>query len=67
MGNDVDSANLTYNLEALSEAGIGGVEITPIYGVKGRENHYIQYLSPSGWICLALPLPKHHAWEWGLT
>ena len=46
MGNDVDSANLTYNLEALSEAGIGGVEITPIYGVKGRENLYIQYLSP---------------------
>lgn len=46
MGNDVDSANLTYNLEALSKAGMGGVEITPIYGVKGRENHYIDYLSP---------------------
>ncbi|HCC86402.1 MAG TPA: glycosyl hydrolase family 2 [Porphyromonadaceae bacterium] len=46
MGNDVDSANLTYNLEMLSQAGIGGVEITPIYGVKGREKHYIDYLSP---------------------
>jgi hypothetical protein len=46
MGNDLDSANLTYNLEALSKAGIGGVEITPIYGVKGREDHYINYLSP---------------------
>lgn len=46
MGNDLDSANLTYNLEALGNAGIGGVEITPIYGVKGRENHYINYLSP---------------------
>jgi len=46
MGNDLDSANLTYNLEALSNAGIGGVEITPIYGVKGREEHYIDYLSP---------------------
>ncbi|MDU1905907.1 MAG: glycosyl hydrolase [Dysgonomonas sp.] len=46
MGSDVDSANLTYNLEALSKAGIGGVEITPIYGVKGREAHYIDYLSP---------------------
>ncbi len=45
MGNDLDSANLTYNLETLSEAGIGGVEITPIYGVKGREKHYINYLS----------------------
>lgn len=46
LGNDVDSSNLTYNLEALSRAGIGGVEITPIYGVKGREAHSIHYLSP---------------------
>jgi hypothetical protein len=46
MGSDVDSINLAYNLETLAKAGIGGVEITPIYGVKGRENSYIQYLSP---------------------
>lgn len=46
MGNDVDPANLTYNLEELSRAGIGGVEITPIYGVKDREDHYIDFLSP---------------------
>ncbi len=46
MGNDVDEPNLTYNLESLGNAGVGGVEITPIYGVKGRESHYIQYLSP---------------------
>lgn len=26
-------------------AGIGGVEITPIYGVRGEEKHFIQYLS----------------------
>ena len=46
LGSDVDSANLTYNLEAFAKAGIGGVEITPIYGVKGREEHTIDYLSP---------------------
>jgi hypothetical protein len=46
LGSDVDSVNLTYNLEALSRAGIGGVEITPIYGVKGRETSAIDYLSP---------------------
>jgi hypothetical protein len=46
LGSDVDSANLTRNLEALGRAGIGGVEITPIYGVKGREAHTIDYLSP---------------------
>ena len=46
MGNDVDSANLAWNLQEMSRAGIGGVEVTPIYGVKGREAHYIDYLSP---------------------
>jgi hypothetical protein len=46
LGSDVDSANLTFNLEALSRAGIGGVEITPVYGVKGREAHSAAYLSP---------------------
>jgi hypothetical protein len=46
MGSDVDTANLSRNLEALSRAGIGGVEVTPIYGVKGREAHAISYLSP---------------------
>ena len=45
MGNDLDSANLTYNLVALGDAGIGGVEITPIYGVKGRKKHAVDYLS----------------------
>ncbi len=39
-GSDVDSANITYNLEALAQAGIGGVELTPIYGVKGREKRF---------------------------
>ncbi|MDR2473149.1 MAG: glycosyl hydrolase family 2 [Tannerella sp.] len=46
LGSAVDSANLTYNLEALSRAGIGGVEITPIYGLRGGEAQYIDYLSP---------------------
>lgn len=45
LGSDVDSTGLKYNLEALGNAGIGGVEITPIYGVKGREVHYKEYLS----------------------
>lgn len=46
MGSAVDKENLTYNLEELAKAGIGGVEITPIYGVKGKENSYLEYLSP---------------------
>ncbi len=46
MGSAVNNKDLTYNLEQLSKAGIGGVEITPIYGVKGEEENYIDYLSP---------------------
>ena len=46
LGSDVDQKGLTYNLEKMAKAGIGGVEITPIYGVKEREEHYINHLSP---------------------
>ncbi len=46
MGNAVDQQNLTYNLERYAKAGLGGVEITPIYGVKGNESRNLQYLSP---------------------
>ena len=58
MGSDVDSAGITYNLEAMSRAGIGGVEITPIYGVKGREDNYIDYLSPRWMNMLAFTLAE---------
>jgi hypothetical protein len=58
MGSAVDSANITYNLEALSRAGIGGVEITPIYGVKGEEAKYIDYLSPQWMNLLAFTLSE---------
>ncbi|WP_085536283.1 alpha-L-rhamnosidase [Massilibacteroides vaginae] len=47
LGSSVDKANLTYNMEMLHNAGIGGVEITPIYGVKGEEQRRIEYLSPT--------------------
>lgn len=46
MGSAVDSLNLTRNLEAYAAAGIGTVEITPIYGVKGNEKNDIEFLSP---------------------
>ncbi len=46
MGSAVDTKNLTWNLEQLAEAGIGSVEITPIYGVQGNDANEIDYLSP---------------------
>ena len=44
-GNAVDKANLTRLLATYHQAGLGGVEITSIYGVKGQEARDIPYLS----------------------
>jgi len=45
LGSAVDEAGITRELEAMSAAGIGGVEITAIYGVKGQEHRDVAYLS----------------------
>lgn len=45
-GSAADEINLTRQLEAFAAAGLGGVEITPIYGVRGYENRVVPYLSP---------------------
>lgn len=47
MGNGVDSSNIKREINLFDEAGIGGVEIVPIYGVKGAESSFINYLSPT--------------------
>lgn len=46
MGSAVDKPNLKSSLIDFQKAGIGGVEITPIYGVKGQEANFIDFLSP---------------------
>ncbi len=46
MGSAVDSAGLRSNLSQLAQAGIGGVLVIPIYGAKGYEDRFINYLSP---------------------
>lgn len=46
MGSAVDEKGLDKQLTTLSQAGFGGVEIVPIYGAKGFEDKYINYLSP---------------------
>lgn len=48
-GSAVDQANITRQLEGMAKAGIGGVEICPIYGAKGAEDRFIDFLSPK-WI-----------------
>ncbi|HKP15087.1 MAG TPA: glycosyl hydrolase, partial [Gemmatimonadaceae bacterium] len=50
-GSAVNPADLTRNLEAFKRVGLGGVEITPIYGVRGAEQEFIPYLSPA-WVSM---------------
>jgi hypothetical protein len=47
MGNAVDTAGLRVNMQLYKAAGLGGLELTPIYGVKGYEDHFVDYLSPA--------------------
>lgn len=44
-GSAVDPEGLTFNLEEFARQGMGGFEITPIYGVQGNEANDITYLS----------------------
>ena len=46
LGSAVDEKNLSYNLEKYGNAGLGSLEITPIYGVQGNDANDIDFLSP---------------------
>ncbi len=76
-GNAVDKKNITRELNEMAEMGIGGVEITPIYGVNGKENQFIEYLSPgfskilkftieeAGKLGMEVDLPPGSGWRCG--
>ena len=51
MGSAVDEQNISSQLETFQEGGLGGVHIIPIYGAKGAEHRYIDYLSPQ-WMAM---------------
>jgi alpha-L-rhamnosidase len=52
-GNIVNKKDLTAEMEKYQQAGLGGLEITPIYGIKGYEDRFIEYLSPQ-WVQMLL-------------
>ncbi len=52
LGAAVDRPTITRLLETYRRAGLGGVEITSIYGVKGQESRNIDYLS-AAWVGMA--------------
>ncbi len=45
MGSAVNKEELSAVMEEYKKTGLGGVEITPIYGVHGHEDEFILYLS----------------------
>lgn len=45
LGSAVDRENLQWNIQEYAKAGIGSLEITPVYGVKGNESRELKYLS----------------------
>ena len=45
LGSGVDAPGLSKQLEDFSKAGLGGVEICPIYGAKGHEKRDLPFLS----------------------
>jgi hypothetical protein len=45
-GSIVSKPDLSANMEKYQKAGLGGLEVTVIYGAKGMEDKFINYLSP---------------------
>ncbi len=52
-GSQVSRTGITAELEALQKASIGGVELTPIYGIQDQDEAFIEYLSEE-WVDLLL-------------
>lgn len=49
LGNAVNRRDLSAALAQYERAGLGGLELTPIYGVRGEESKFIDFLSPE-WV-----------------
>ncbi|MEO7047596.1 MAG: glycosyl hydrolase, partial [Ferruginibacter sp.] len=46
LGSEVNKNDLKAVMRQYHDAGLGGLEITPIYGVQNEEDQYINFLSP---------------------
>lgn len=65
-GSAVDTANLAVAMKKYQAAGLGGLEITPIYGVRGEERRFINYLSPQWMDILQFTLQQAKRLELGI-
>src|SRR3954467_5917253 len=50
-GSAVDQTNISHELQRFHDAGLGGVQITAIYGVRDGEARDIRYLTPT-WLSM---------------
>ncbi|MEO7309704.1 MAG: glycosyl hydrolase [Chitinophagaceae bacterium] len=46
LGSEVNKKDLTTVMQDYQKVGLGGLEVTPIYGVQGEESQYIKFLTP---------------------
>ena len=51
LGSAVDKDNLNYNLKEYGKAGLGSLEVTPIYGVREMNLIISAFCHPNGWKC----------------
>ncbi len=51
LGSAVNQRDLSSALAKYERAGLGGLELTPIYGVRGEESRFINFLSPE-WVSM---------------
>ncbi|WP_315817779.1 glycosyl hydrolase [Paraflavitalea speifideaquila] len=50
-GSAVNKTDVQLLMQQYQQAGLGGLEITPIYGVRGAEQQFIPFLSPQ-WVSM---------------
>lgn len=63
MGSAVDAAGLEYQCKELEQAGFGGFHVIPIYGAKGYEKQWREFLSPvwaEGWSLANSTAARHN-------
>jgi hypothetical protein len=65
-GSAVDTTNLSWILNQYQKVGLGGLEITPIYGVKGQESKFINFISPKWMDMLGFTLSQAKKLDLGI-
>lgn len=66
MGSAVNKTDLTVAMQEYQKAGLGGLEITPIYGVMGYEEQFINLLSPEWMEMLSFTLEEAERLDLGI-